>query len=205
MKLFDIFKIKPEESIQFTPEEMLEKKYQELIDSNGMSWSMNSTSKRRWYPNWWHEDIHIEWKINWTDICIRWIVRLYLWDNYEVYALNVQNTIVGIMNGNSLSDHVVLKLYNQIIKNENDRLESIAMQESIKKKEEEELKRREQDRLYFEEYKRISWMGNEFYPVFKTIDEIQSIWKKQEQLLNEWKKNTDKIYSLRESIYNDQQ
>lgn len=180
------------------PKEILMDKYMDLINTNGIDWEITYWDR---YPHFKHK--YIKWFIVWTNIQVFWKYDQkfnYSYDK-EPMCVNFICWNIWIITDNDFVQKTCDKLLLQI-KEKEERIEKDKKEIEEKKKiEEEEMKKVEEDEKYMNEFKRISWIWNEFKEKFKILDEIKSIWDRQKEILSEWNDNVNKIYEKREVFY----
>lgn len=186
-------------SFKKTPEEILQDKYLELIEVNGID-------KLQYSPPWFRYEgkEYFSGNISWVQWV--WILVWREWRttcNYSSMGSEETTTytygwsIWKIECSSSFAEQVWDKVYKtyqvrqEELKEENER---------SRKKQEEELQLKK-DKMFIEEYNRLCWSTWEFNKQFKLLDEIESLGKEQIKLLEKWEENKELIYKKREQFY----
>lgn len=189
-------------SFKKSPQEILEDKYLELIDTNGVDELFQN-------PPW----FHYSWKTYYSGViiweypieifCHRREDESYSYESYgyQSHSYDITysfNARVGKIESSSEFARKVWvrmdKLYNKLqeeIKEEQERIE----------KETEEVEALAKDKVFIEEYNKLCWSTWEFNKHFKLLDDIESLGKEQIKLLEKWEENKNLIYEKREKFY----
>lgn len=184
-----------------SPQELLEEKYLELIDTNGVDLLQIN-------PPWFHfsDKTYFSWNIRW----VKWVGILVYRAEFEIpcygpnqYTMDYEveysyGWSVWKIDGSSEFAEKVWAKMNRLYMEEQTKVkeEHARLQEKL-----EEEKRLKQDQLFIEEYNRLSGSTWEFNKQFKLLKEIDELWKKQVELLRKWEENKNLIYSKREEFY----
>lgn len=191
--------------------ELLIAKYQELIDSNWISYhniwydnlekgrtlniSINGTNIK-WYihtiPSW-DRWMQIDWSPYWN-----WFELLYTGNLWVLY-FNRDNDKPTDKFFITVVDRVEADIKK---KNKEEQEENQKMLE-IKRIQEEEEENQRTDKICMDEYKKLCWYKNthEFDEQFQILSEIEQLGKDQTNLLATWKKNIEIIAEKRTQFY----
>lgn len=188
-------------SFKKSPQEILEDKYLELIETNGID---KLTQNPPWFHYW--DKTYYSWSITWikwVNILIYCEIRETMWwyDGYGWYKSDISYYYgwwVWKLECSWVFAEKVWKKLNTLYYAE----------EAKKKKEAERIKEEQEeanalakDKIFIEEYNRLCWSTWEFNKHFKLLDEIESLGKEQIKLLEKWEDNKNLIYEKREKFY----
>lgn len=186
-------------SFKKSPQEILEDKYLELIDTNGID---KLHKNPPWFP--YMDKAYYSGVINgvkWVRIlCYQqeheeWQYDSYGWGTKTSYTYHVW--IGKIESSSSFAEKIWRRMnalyteQQQARKQEQERL----------KKEKEEADTLAKDKIFIEEYNRLCSTTWEFNKHFKLLDEIESLGKEQIKLLEKWEENKNLVYKKREQFY----
>lgn len=184
-----------------SPQEILEDKYLELIDTNGID-------KLQKNPSWFNysDKTYYSWVIawvKWVQILVYCEIKETMWwyDAYSCYKTDTSYYYWWWIGKIECSWDFAEKIWNK--------MNNLYYAEESKKKEEaerikekaEEANRLAKDKIFIEEYNRLCWSTWEFNKQFKLLDEIESLGKEQIKLLEKWEENKNLIYEKREKFY----
>lgn len=185
-------------SFKKSPQEILEDKYLELIETNGIDKLVQNPPWFNYSDKTYYSGV-IEW--------IKWVQILCYKKEHEEYGYSTHDYITT-----SYSYHVWIwkiessssfaeKIWNKMNELYYQKQKEIKEEQERIKEETEEANRIAKDKIFIEEYNRLCWITWEFNKQFKLLDEIESLGKEQIELLEKWKANKELICEKREQFY----
>ena len=177
---------------QKTPEELLQDKYLELIETNQVEVNFRGIY-------WWNV---YEGNILWLNV--NFIVKLEEHEEYPYFDEDYRTTytyswIIGKVQYSDCDfGETIYKRISSIYEKQQKEIEE--ERERKAKADQEEIQRKK-DIEFMEEYKRLCGSSKEFSKHFELLDKIEALWNSQIQLLTEWEDNKNQIYKYRKEFY----
>lgn len=179
-----------------SPQELLEDKYLELIDSHWVG-----TIERNPMPYQFLDKTYYRCTIKWVKVPILVSERCY--EGYSYGKLEYRNTysyeveIGKVMTSWAYAEKVYKKIHSLYeAELEAHRAEQLRINEEAKEK-----AQQKKDKEFIKEYNKLCWATWEFNKQFWLLDEIEKLWKEQLELLKKWETNKNLIYKKREQFY----
>lgn len=188
-------------SFKQTPQEILEDKYLELIETNGID-------KLHMNPPWFrYEDKTyfsgvIRWVQNVQILCNRRTSVHMSYDYGYSWRVESEEHIYHVAIWKIESTwYLAEKIWRKMSELYTEQQKEIERERDRLNKEREEANALAKDKIFIEEYNRLCWSTWEFNKQFKLLDEIESLGKEQIKLLEKWEDNKNLIYEKREKFY----
>ncbi len=184
-------------SFKKSPQEILEDKYLELIEINGID-------KLHMNPPWFdHSDyIYYSGVIRWVQnvqiLCSRRSSEEYSYNSHSYNYTYIYHVAIWKIESKSYFAEKIWKKMDGLYTEQKREIEE---ERARIQKETEEANALAKDKVFIEEYNRLCWNTWEFNKQFKLLDEIESLGKEQIKLLEKWEDNKNLIYTKREQFY----